>query len=139
MTMGWKSVHRWLGLALGTLAMVLGLSGALLAFDPVQQAWQAPGDADTLPVAALVQRVQRVRMQGVRRQMRAKRRLRENASGSKSSACSGSGSSEHRLQQAGHCHRCQRRDESKHRLHAESGGRWQRLLLRQWLRRRCAW
>ncbi|MGB6102055.1 MAG: PepSY-associated TM helix domain-containing protein, partial [Comamonas sp.] len=56
--MGWKSVHRWLGLALGTLAMVLGLSGALLAFDPVQQAWQAPGDADTLPVAALVQRVQ---------------------------------------------------------------------------------
>jgi len=56
--MGWKAIHRWLGLVLGTLAMVLGLSGALLAFDPLQQAWQAPATADDLPVAALVQRVQ---------------------------------------------------------------------------------
>lgn len=58
MTMGWKSVHRWLGLTLGTLAMVLGLSGALLAIDPVQQAWQAPAAAPGLPVATLAQRVQ---------------------------------------------------------------------------------
>lgn len=58
MTMGWKSVHRWLGLTLGTLAMVLGLSGALLAIDPLQQAWQAPAAAPGLPVATLVQRVQ---------------------------------------------------------------------------------
>ncbi|WP_174764533.1 PepSY domain-containing protein [Alicycliphilus denitrificans] len=56
--MGWKSVHRWLGLTLGTLAMVLGLSGALLAIDPLQQAWQAPAAAPGLPVATLVQRVQ---------------------------------------------------------------------------------
>ena len=40
--MGWKAIHRWLGLTAGTLALVLGLSGAILAFDPVQQAWQAP-------------------------------------------------------------------------------------------------
>src|SRR5574337_1128836 len=38
--------------------MVLGLSGALLAIDPVQQAWQAPAAAPGLPVATLVQRVQ---------------------------------------------------------------------------------
>ncbi|MDE2414352.1 MAG: PepSY domain-containing protein [Comamonadaceae bacterium] len=56
--MRWKAVHRWLGLTLGTLAMVLGLSGALLALDPLQQAWQAPAAAAGLPVATLVQRVQ---------------------------------------------------------------------------------
>ena len=39
--MNWKAVHRWLGLSLGTVARVLGLSGALLALDPVQEAWQA--------------------------------------------------------------------------------------------------
>jgi len=67
--MGWKAIHRWLGLVLGTLAMVLGLSGALLAFDPLQQAWQAPATADDLPVAALVQRVQQTipRIEEVRR------------------------------------------------------------------------
>ena len=42
MSMGWKAIHRWLGLTLGALALVLGLSGALLTVDPVQQAWQAP-------------------------------------------------------------------------------------------------
>jgi len=55
--MSWKSVHRWLGLTVGTLAVVLGISGALLAIDPVQQAWQAPAAAHDLPVATLVQRV----------------------------------------------------------------------------------
>jgi sulfite reductase (NADPH) flavoprotein alpha-component len=34
--MSWKSVHRWLGLTVGTLAVVLGVTGALLAIDPVQ-------------------------------------------------------------------------------------------------------
>ena len=56
--MGWKSIHRWLGLMAGTLALVLGLTGALLAIDPIQQAWQAPA-AGELPVATLVERVSR--------------------------------------------------------------------------------
>ena len=59
MSMGWKAIHRWLGLTLGALALVLGLSGALLTVDPVQQAWQAPGAADDLPVATLVERLDR--------------------------------------------------------------------------------
>ena len=57
--MGWKEIHRWLGLTIGTLAVVLGLSGALLAFDPVQEAWQAPAAPGSLPVATLVERVTR--------------------------------------------------------------------------------
>ncbi|MBN8556657.1 MAG: PepSY domain-containing protein, partial [Burkholderiales bacterium] len=57
--MGWKAIHRWLGLTLGALALVLGLTGALLAVDPVQQAWQAPGAADDLPVATVVQQAER--------------------------------------------------------------------------------
>ena len=57
--MGWKAIHRWLGLTIGTLAVVMGVSGAILAFDPVQQAWQAPAAPDGLPVATLVERVTR--------------------------------------------------------------------------------
>lgn len=57
--MGWKAVHRWLGLTAGTLALVLGITGAILAFDPVQQAWQAPAAPGDLSVAALVARVTR--------------------------------------------------------------------------------
>ena len=57
--MGWKAIHRWLGLTIGTLAVVLGVSGAILAFDPVQQAWQAPAAPDDLSVATLVERVTR--------------------------------------------------------------------------------
>lgn len=57
--MGWKAIHRWLGLTAGTLALVLGLSGAFLAFDPVQQAWQAPAAPSDLSVATLVARVTR--------------------------------------------------------------------------------
>jgi sulfite reductase (NADPH) flavoprotein alpha-component len=55
--MDWKSIHRWLGLTLGTLAVVLGVTGALLAIDPVDQAWQAPAAEPGLPVATLVGRV----------------------------------------------------------------------------------
>lgn len=57
--MSWKSIHRWLGLVLGTLALVLGLTGTLLAVNPLQQAWQAPTASDGLSVAALVQRIER--------------------------------------------------------------------------------
>lgn len=55
--MGWKALHRWLGLTLGALTVVLGLTGALLAVDPVAQAWQAPAAPDDLTVATLVERV----------------------------------------------------------------------------------
>ena len=55
--MSWKAIHRWLGLTLGTLAVVLGITGAILAIDPVQQAWQAPAAPGALPVATLVERV----------------------------------------------------------------------------------
>jgi sulfite reductase (NADPH) flavoprotein alpha-component len=57
--MSWKAIHRWLGLTVGTLAMVLGVTGAILAIDPVQQAWQAPTAPGDLPVATLVERVTR--------------------------------------------------------------------------------
>ena len=57
--MSWKAIHRWLGLTVGTLAVVLGVTGAILAIDPVQQAWQAPAAPDGLPVATLVERVVR--------------------------------------------------------------------------------
>jgi sulfite reductase (NADPH) flavoprotein alpha-component len=57
--MNWKAIHRWLGLTVGTLAVVLGISGAILAIDPVQQAWQAPAAPGNLPVAILVERVTR--------------------------------------------------------------------------------
>ena len=57
--MGWKAIHRWLGLTIGTLAVVLGLTGAILAFDPVQEAWQAPAASGDLSVATLVERVTR--------------------------------------------------------------------------------
>jgi len=57
--MSWKAIHRWLGLTLGTLAVVLGVTGAILAVDPVQQAWQAPAAPGELPVATLVERVMR--------------------------------------------------------------------------------
>ncbi|MDP3375638.1 MAG: PepSY domain-containing protein [Hydrogenophaga sp.] len=57
--MSWKAIHRWLGLTVGTLAVVLGITGAVLAIDPVQQAWQAPAAPGDLPVATLVERVTR--------------------------------------------------------------------------------
>nr|WP_221302774.1 PepSY domain-containing protein [Quisquiliibacterium transsilvanicum] len=46
-----------MGLTAGSFALLLGITGALLAFDPVQQAWQAPAAPDDLRVATLVDRV----------------------------------------------------------------------------------
>jgi len=57
--MSWKAIHRWLGLTVGALAVVLGITGAILAIDPVQQAWQAPAAPGDLAVATLVERVTR--------------------------------------------------------------------------------
>ncbi|QHE88562.1 PepSY domain-containing protein [Hydrogenophaga sp. BPS33] len=57
--MSWKAIHRWLGLTVGCLAVVLGVTGAVLTIDPVQQAWQAPAAPGDLPVATLVERVTR--------------------------------------------------------------------------------
>lgn len=52
-----KILHRWLGLLGGVLAVILALSGVLLAVDPVQQAWQAAPIPADLSVAELAQRV----------------------------------------------------------------------------------
>lgn len=57
--MGWRQIHRWLALGAGTLALVLGVSGASLALDPIVQAWQARPPAPGLDVATLVDRVTR--------------------------------------------------------------------------------
>ncbi|HQQ71501.1 MAG TPA: PepSY-associated TM helix domain-containing protein, partial [Alicycliphilus sp.] len=56
--MGWKWLHRWVGLIAGTLALVLGLTGAALSLDPLRNAWQAAPAAPNLSVATLAQRVQ---------------------------------------------------------------------------------
>ena len=39
--MAWRQIHRWLGLIAGALALVIGITGAVLALDPVIAAWQA--------------------------------------------------------------------------------------------------
>ena len=39
--MFWRQIHRWLGLVAGTVALVLGLTGAVLSLDPVLSRWQA--------------------------------------------------------------------------------------------------
>ncbi len=49
--MGWRQIHRWLALSTGTLALVLGVSGASLALDPIVQAWQARPPAPALDPA----------------------------------------------------------------------------------------
>ncbi len=55
--MSWRSIHRWLGLLAGAVALVLGLSGVLLALDPVRDAWNStPAPAD-MAVSTLAARV----------------------------------------------------------------------------------
>ncbi|MDR2221073.1 MAG: PepSY domain-containing protein, partial [Methylobacillus sp.] len=55
--MTWRLLHRWLGLVAGAVALVLGITGAILALDPISSAWQAVPAANDLPVATLAQRV----------------------------------------------------------------------------------
>ncbi|MCG3200714.1 MAG: Flavohemoprotein [Gammaproteobacteria bacterium] len=55
--MDWRPIHRWLGLVAGTIALILGITGAVLAVDSVRDAWQSVPAAADLPVAALAQRV----------------------------------------------------------------------------------
>lgn len=55
--MDWRSLHRWLGLVAGAIALVLGISGAVLALDPLRDAFGAVPAAGDLPVSTLVQRV----------------------------------------------------------------------------------
>ena len=48
--MSWRQLHRWLGLVAGSVALVLAISGTILASDPLRDAWSAaPAQAD-LPV-----------------------------------------------------------------------------------------
>lgn len=54
----WRFAHRWLGLVAGTLALVLSITGTLLALDPLNNAIQAAPIERDMPVATLVQRVQ---------------------------------------------------------------------------------
>ena len=56
--MSWRLAHRWLGLVAGTLALVLGITGTLLALDPLRNAIQAVPTERDMSVATLVQRVQ---------------------------------------------------------------------------------
>lgn len=56
--MAWRQIHRWLGLVAGAFALVLGVTGTLLALDPVRNAWQAAPTAQDMTVATLVQHVQ---------------------------------------------------------------------------------
>lgn len=55
--MGWRSIHRWLGLVAGAFALVLGITGTLLALDPVREARTSVSAEAGLPVSTLVQRV----------------------------------------------------------------------------------
>ena len=54
---GWKALHRWVGLLAGAVALVLAVTGVLLAADPVQRAWQSPPMPLATSVAALAGRV----------------------------------------------------------------------------------
>lgn len=55
--MSWRLIHRWLGLGAGFVALLLGITGAILAIDPARDAWQSVPAQAGLPVSTLVQRV----------------------------------------------------------------------------------
>jgi sulfite reductase (NADPH) flavoprotein alpha-component len=55
--MFWKSIHRWLGLSLGTAALLIAVTGTILAFFPLRDAWVAVQPKAALPVSVLAQRV----------------------------------------------------------------------------------
>ena len=53
----WRSMHRWLGLTLGTAAVLLGITGVILATQPAIDAIDSVPAAAELPVSTLVERV----------------------------------------------------------------------------------
>ncbi|MCC7083164.1 MAG: PepSY domain-containing protein [Burkholderiales bacterium] len=55
--MRWRLLHRWVGLVAGCVALVLSITGIILAWDPVRDAWQAPSAQGDLPLSVLTQRV----------------------------------------------------------------------------------
>lgn len=55
--MAFRPIHRWLGLIVGALALVTGITGTVLAIDPLVSAWQASPAPAELPVSTLVERV----------------------------------------------------------------------------------
>ncbi|HPO17964.1 MAG TPA: PepSY domain-containing protein [Rubrivivax sp.] len=55
--MSWRQLHRWLGLVAGSVALLLGLTGTILAWDPVRDAWSATPAQGELPVSVLAERV----------------------------------------------------------------------------------
>jgi len=55
--MVWRQIHRWLGLVAGALALVIAITGAVLAIDPVLSAWQASTAPADMTVATLAERV----------------------------------------------------------------------------------
>ena len=57
--MSWRSIHRWLGLVAGGVALLVAITGVVLALDPVLSAWQARPAADGMTLSTLVERVSR--------------------------------------------------------------------------------
>ena len=55
--MTWRALHRWLGLVAGAVALVLGVTGVILALDPVVDTLKSAPVPAGLPVSTLVQRV----------------------------------------------------------------------------------
>ena len=53
----WRQIHRWLGLVAGSVAVVLGLTGAVLSWDPLQSAWAARPAPGSMSVAQLAAQV----------------------------------------------------------------------------------
>lgn len=54
--MQWRRIHRWLGLWAGGLALLIGITGVILAFFPVRDTWRAAPIEPGLSVAVLAQR-----------------------------------------------------------------------------------
>ncbi|TAN13997.1 MAG: oxidoreductase [Burkholderiaceae bacterium] len=57
--MTWRFLHRWLGLVAGSVALVLGISGVILASYATIDAWRSVPAAADLPISTLAERVAR--------------------------------------------------------------------------------
>ena len=53
----WRFMHRWLGLTLGSVALLLALTGVILATYPAIDAFNALPAASELSVATLAERI----------------------------------------------------------------------------------